>query len=133
MMINSIGFKFGSIAEYNSDGQYNFSAYVEEILVFLEKLECVLDLTDKKSSEIRMKFNSVKSKPYEGLNVRECESLVFAALSSYAPEGYWFGRARSNSNIVGFWPNEWLVDKRIVPVNSVIRNLGKCSYSPATL
>lgn len=125
-------FKFGTVSEYNADGQYNHKAHIDELLTFLERLEQQLAVENKLSTDIRLTFDPVKKLSFTHPVIGECEKRIFTALAKYAPDGYWFGRARANSNIVGFWPNEWLSTLTPAPINPKIREYGSCCFNVET-
>jgi hypothetical protein len=121
-------FKFGTVSEYNADGQYRHKDHIDELLTFLERLEENLSIESKTSTDIRCLFENVKKLNFSHSDIYECEKRIYKALATYAPDGYWFGNARANSNIVGFWPNDWLSASTPAPINSKIRDYGYCSF-----
>lgn len=112
----------GVVHEYNTDGQYNYTAHVEAQLRVLEQL-CPAE-----GAQLRARFESVCSSRYaDGDHINKVASTISQQLDALAPDGHYYGAPRDNSNIAGFWPNEWLHHG---PADAVARAIGPCTIGP---
>jgi len=112
--------KSGLVHEYIN---YDCIGHCEAHIALLEKLAPNEGaVIREKANNIIAKFGSIRSMTYD--LQRECS----AALVKTAPAGLYFGAPSANSNMMGFWPADWIEgstsrNPKGVP-DSVARSIG---------
>ena len=92
--------KPGLIHQY---ANYDTTAHCEAHIACLEKLEAAAGAEIRaKANELIRKYGRIRSETTQ--ITRECSG----ALDKVAPEGFYFGIPNVNSNMSGFWPQEWI-------------------------
>lgn len=92
--------KPGLIHEY---ANYDTTAHCEAHIVLLERLDSTAGAAVRaKADELIRKYGSIHSATTH--LQRECRG----ALDKLAPAGLYFGIPSVNSNMAGFWPQEWI-------------------------
>lgn len=115
----------GLVAEYKD---YNGSQFCEEHIRCLEHLDPAAGMVVRSRADDEVaKYGSIRHATYDLLK------MCAQALDAIAPNGMYFGRPNVNSNIVGFWPTDWIADStprnpKGVP-NSVAIQLGMAKFA----
>lgn len=111
--------------------------YTGSELDYLQALvACVEKLSPQYGASIRAQVSEIvrtRSHPLSPVNhfFGECNEK----LDQLAPEGMYFGRPHSRSNMAGFWPLDWLKNgppgfPRLGEAEAEARKLGPCVIGP---